>query len=313
MVLRYDVKESDSGRKIYSIMRRELSISAALTRRLKQVSGIFVNGQPVFTNFLVSAGETVTIDITAAEPTCDNVPEEDGFEHLRETILYEDDGLIAVNKPSGIITHPSHARNTGTLANFVAGYLLKMQGDGRCHAVNRLDRDTSGVVLFAKNSHMKARAAEALAAPDAEKEYLALVCGTLDAPSGTIDMPIKRLNEGDMLRVTAPDGQRAVTHYNTIGSFNLDGQQVSLLSIHLQTGRTHQIRVHCRAVGHPVLGDILYYTDESRAVSSALGIFSQALHARRLSFLEPVSGANLELLAPLPVVMACFTEQITKA
>lgn len=301
MVLKYDVQETDSGRKIYSIMRRELYISAALTRRLKQVNAIFLNGQPVFTNRVVSAGETVSIDITAAEPPCDNMPEEGNIE-----ILYEDAGLIAVNKPSGMITHPSHARNTGTLANIVAGYLLKTAGDGRCHAVNRLDRDTSGVVLFAKNSHMKARAAEALASPDAKKMYLALICGAMDKPSGIIDMPIKRLNEGDMIRVTAPDGQRAVTHYETINTDFASGHIVSLLRIHLETGRTHQIRVHCHAVGHPVLGDILYYTDASRAASESLGIVTQALHARSLTFTEPISGVRLKLTAPVPEVFGCI-------
>lgn len=304
MVLRYDVTESDCGRKIYSIMRWELRISAALTRRLKQVNGIFLNGQLVYTDHIVAAGETVKIDITAAEMVSDVVPEQGTLR-----ILYEDAGLIAVNKPSGMITHPSHAKYTGTLANIVAGYLLGAAGDGRCHAVNRLDRDTSGVVLFAKNSYMKARAAEALSSPDAKKEYLALICGVMDAESGVIDMPIKRLHEGDMRRVTAPDGQRAVTHYETVGTAFFGVHSVSLLRLHLETGRTHQIRVHCQAVGHPVLGDILYYTDESRSVSAALGVFSQALHARSLIFTEPISGVLLEIKAPVPGVFDRFSEQ----
>lgn len=301
MVLKYDVKESDSGRKIQSIMRRELDISAALTRRLKQVNGILLNGQPVYTDRIVASGETVEIDITAAEMASDVVPEQGALQ-----ILYEDAGLIAVSKPSGMITHPSRAKYTGTLANIVAGYLQETTGDGRSHAVNRLDRDTSGVVLFAKNSHMKARAAEALAAPDAEKEYLALIHGVMDAPSGTIDMPIKRQSEGDMLRIPAPDGQRAVTHYETINTAIAEGYSVSLLRLHLETGRTHQIRVHCHAVGHPILGDILYYTDASRTLSLALGIHAQALHARSLSFTEPVSGTPLNLTAPVPEVFDRF-------
>jgi 23S rRNA pseudouridine1911/1915/1917 synthase len=299
MILVYNVRDTDSGRKVYTIMRRELLISAALTRRLKQAGAIFLDGQPVFTDRLVSAGETVTIDIAAAEPDCDNLPERGSI-----SILYEDAGLLAVNKPSGMITHPSRAKNTGTLANFVAGYLLETTGCGCCHAVNRLDRDTSGVVLFAKNSHMKARASDALAATDAEKEYLALVHGTMDPPGGTIDKPIRRLREGDMLRVVSPDGQRAVTHYETVKTARIQGQTVSLLHLRLETGRTHQIRVHMHDTGHPVLGDILYNTSESRAASECLGIASQALHARRLSFTEPVSGARLELTAPLPAVFA---------
>ncbi len=299
MILTYKANESDSGRKVYSIMRRELHISAALTRRLKQAGAIFLNGLPAFTDRLVSPGDTLTIDIAAAEPPCDNIPEEGGLD-----ILYEDNGLLAVNKPPGMLTHPSRAKNTGTLANIVAGYLLKTAGDGCCHAVNRLDRDTSGVVLFAKNSHMKARASSALSLPDAEKEYLALVCGAMDAPSGVIDKPIRRLTEGDMLRVTAPDGQRAVTHYETIGTAVFREWTVSLLRLRLETGRTHQIRVHMHDAGHPILGDLLYATEESRASAEALIIASQTLHARRLSFTEPVSGRRLDLTAPVPELFA---------
>lgn len=303
MILKYAVKGEDAGRKVYSIMRHELSVSAALTRRLKQVSGIFVNGEMVYTDCLVSLGDTVEIDITAAEPPCDILPE------LGEIyILYEDSGLIAVNKPSGLITHPSRAKYTGTLANYIAGYLLETAGDGRCHAVGRLDRDTSGVVLFSKNSYMKARASEALTGQDAVKEYLALVCGATDASSGVIDMPIKRESEGNIRRITAPDGQRAVTHYRTVDTAVIEGHLVSLLQLRLETGRTHQIRVHMHAAGYPVLGDILYHTDESRAVSERLGIASQALHARRLQFTEPVSGKRLIIEAPAPEVFSIHKE-----
>ncbi len=302
MILRYDANESDSGRKVYSIMRRELFISAALTRRLKQADAISLNGQPVFTDRLVSPGDAVTVDIAAAEPACDNKPETGTLD-----ILYEDEGLIAVNKPSGILTHPSRARDTGTLANFVAGYLKVTTGNGCCHAVNRLDRDTTGVILFAKNSHLKARASKALAAADSDKEYIALVLGALDAPTGTIDRPIKRLEEGNMLRIASSDGQRAVTHYQTVKTIILKGYQVSLLRLRLETGRTHQIRVHMHDAGHPILGDVLYYTEESRSLSESLGITAQALHARRLSFTEPVSGIRLSLTARVPEVFtACF-------
>lgn len=295
MILKYAVKGTDSGRKVYSIMRLNLSVSASLTRRLKQVGGIMVNGEEAYTDRLVSSGDTVEIDITAAEPMCDILPEPGGVR-----ILYEDAGLIAVNKPTGIITHPSRAKYTGTLANFVAGYLQETTGDGRCHAVGRLDRDTSGVVLFARNSYFKALASKALSADDSVKEYTALVEGLVENPDGIIDLPIKRAAEGDMRRIIAPDGQRAVTRYQTEGAARIGGDAVSKLRLYLETGRTHQIRVHLHAMGYPVLGDILYHTDESRAVSERIGIVSQALHARRLTFTEPVSGKRLVIEAPDP-------------
>lgn len=298
MVLTYNVKETDSGRKVYSIMRWELNISAALTRRLKQADAIHVDGKSVYTNHIVTAGELVELDITAAEFDSDIVPECGTLE-----ILYEDAGLIAVNKPSGMITHPSRAKYTGTLANIVAGYLLETSGDACSHSVNRLDRDTSGVVLFAKNTHMKALAAAALSGPNTRKEYIALIEGCMEQPSGTIDIPIKRLNERDLLRVAAPDGQRAVTHYETTGTVKVgEVKTLSVLRLYLETGRTHQIRVHCLASGHPVLGDILYYTDTSRALSEKLGMSTQALHALRLTFTEPITGKKLILEAPVPEV-----------
>lgn len=297
MVLRYTVQAADNDRSVYSIMRRELKISAALTRRLKQADGIRVDGQPAFTNRRLASGENVEIDIASAEPPCDVVPEAGELD-----ILYEDAGLIAVNKPTGLITHPSHARYTGTLANFVAGYLLKTTGDARCHAVNRLDRDTSGVVLFAKNSHMKARAGEALAMESAEKLYIALVDGAPDKSAGTIDLPIRRLAENELRRVVSADGQRAVTHYATLQTTTVKGQVISLLQLRLETGRTHQIRVHCLAAGYPVLGDILYYSDASRSVSESLDIRTQALHAQTLTLTEPLSGKRLQITAPIPNV-----------
>ncbi len=293
MILSYTVPESGEGRKVYSILRREFDASAALVRRLKQCGGVYVDGVPVYTIRKLSPGETVTADISAAEPPCDIVPEEGAPD-----ILYEDDGLIAVNKPDGRIVHPSRARFTGTEANYVVGYLLGKGEPPVCHAVNRIDRDTSGVVLFSKNSYMKARAIRALA-ETGEKEYLALVCGTPPEKKGTFDMPIKRLIEGDMFRAVAPDGQRAVTHYELVGVGETGNGAVSLLRFRLETGRTHQIRVHCLAAGIPILGDILYYSERSRDLSSALGLTAQQLHAYRLSFTEPLSGARIDLTAPI--------------
>lgn len=294
MILSYYVKDSDEGRTVHSILRFSLHASASLVRRLKRTDGIRVDSQPVFTDYKVTAGQTVTADVSLAEPECDIVPQAGELD-----ILYEDEGLLAVNKPAGIIVHPSHSRYVGTLSNYVAGYLDAQCGDGRCHAVNRLDRDTSGIVLFAKNSHMKALASQAMQSGDAVKEYSALVFGTPEKMRGTIDRPIIRLREGDMMRGVSPDGQRAVTHY-TVQTADKGG--VSLLHLTLETGRTHQIRVHCHSMGWPVLGDTLYYTPQSRELSERLGIKTQALHARRLRLTLPASGVALDIAAPEPEI-----------
>lgn len=288
------VTEAYAGKSVYTILRREFKFSAALIRRLKHTNGFIVNGIPVFSNHLLSTGDVLTADIMSAEPSCDIVPENGKID-----VLFENDGLIAVNKPSGILIHPSRAKYTGTLANFVSGYLLNKENCGVCHAVNRLDRDTSGVVLFAKNSYMKDIAAKALADETSAKEYIAIAYGKFPNLHGTINLPIKRFEEGNMLRVTAPDGKPAITHYTVINESNICGEDVSVLKLVLETGRTHQIRVHCKAIGHPLLGDILYYTDSSKAASEKLMISAQALHAEKLIFIEPLSDKKLEITAPL--------------
>ncbi|MCL2226794.1 MAG: RluA family pseudouridine synthase [Oscillospiraceae bacterium] len=288
VTLTYTAAEKDKGRTVHSVMRNELSVSATMMRRLKLAGAISVSGVSVFTNYKLAPGEVVEVDIAIAERPCDNLPE-----HGELDILFENDGLLAVNKPSGILVHPSRSRYTGTLSNFVAGYL------GVCHAVNRLDRDTSGVVLFAKNSYVKALASGALSAKEAKKEYLALVSGKMSA-QGTIDVPIKRLEERNMLRVPSQDGQRAITHYETLHIFETVGRCASLVRLRLETGRTHQIRVHCLHVGHPILGDKLYCSEESQSVSHSLGITAQALHAQLLGFVEPLSGKCLEITAKAP-------------
>ena len=303
MILRYTVTDADVGKTAEDVIRKRLCVSASLVKRVKHEAGITVFGEVVFSNYVVKRGDELAVDTSVSEPSCGNLPEDGELD-----ILFENEGLLAVNKSSGILVHPSHSRNAGTLSNFVAGYLLRNSGVGCCHAVNRLDRDTSGVVLFAKNSHMKARGARALAAVDAKKEYLAIVAGVLGPEKGVLDRPIKRLRERDLLRVCADDGQRAVTHYETAAVLDVGSKTVSLLKLWLETGRTHQIRVHMLSAGHPILGDKLYYTEDSRAVSEALRIQTQALHAGKLSFFEPLSGEYMTVSAAPPDTFDIFAK-----
>lgn len=283
MILKFTAREG--GKTVYTAARRELNVSASLLRRLKAVEAIRVNGKRAFTNCILNAGDTLTLDLSAAEAPCGVVPELGELE-----ILWESFGLLAVNKPCGLIVHPTHSRYMGTLANFVAGYLP----DGVCHVVNRLDRDTSGAILFANSAHHKDIASRALS-ETGEKEYLALVFGRPDPACGSVNIPIKRISEGSMLRTAMPGGQTALTRYETLCTF----ENVSLLRIYIETGRTHQIRVHMLHIGCPLLGDSLYKTKASMEASEAFGITAQALHARRLSFTEPVCGQRVDILAPL--------------
>ena len=293
MILQHQVTEQEGGVALLHILRRSMGLSGAIVRGLKRSGGLEVDGVLRFTNYLVSPGEIVTAHVSRAEKQeSDNLPESGPVE-----ILFEDEGLIAVNKPAGLIVHPTHSRNHGTLSNFVAGYLLETTHSPICHIVNRLDRDTSGVVLFAKNAYMKTRASAALSL--GEKRYFAICLGTLCPPDGVIDLPIRRVRERDMLRIVAPDGRRAVTHYRTVHQGQMDGQTYSVLDITLETGRTHQIRVHCLANGAPLLGDQLYFSEESRAFSEKHGLTRQLLHSRRLTFIHPLSGETLVINAPI--------------
>jgi 23S rRNA pseudouridine1911/1915/1917 synthase len=213
-------------------------------------------------------------------------------------IPYENAGLIAVNKPCGMLVHPSRAKYTDTLANFVSGYLLKNDGSPACHAVNRLDRDTSGIVLFAKNAHYMSLSARALSSPCCVKELLGHSLRRAQYALRHGRPSDKAPSRGDMMRAVSPDGQRAVTHYETLRVFHSDIGPYSLLKLRLETGRTHQIRVHLSHLGHPLLGDGLYYTEESKALSDKLVKNPGAAFGPSL-FIDPVSGKKADIRCPI--------------
>lgn len=279
MKLELRITENDAGRVLKRVLRDRLCLSTALLRRAKNEGEILLNGLPVFVTAAVSEGDMVEVCFPEEAP---DFPAEEG----ELDVLWEDGYFLAVDKPAGIITHPTHSRCSGTLANFALFHSLAHGGAG-CHAVNRLDRDTSGIVLFAKSSYAKSLAAGL----KYEKIYLAVVYGSPEADSGAVTLPIKRANETDMRRVTAPDGAPSVTHYTTL---RRSGSR-SLLRLRLETGRTHQIRVHMAAIGHPLLGDRLYGSAASSSLSGQLGVPHQLLHAESLRFVHPVSGEEIYL------------------
>ena len=294
MKLSYCAKESDDGRKLFGVLRWELGLSASLVKRLKVPGGIRINGENAYTDYKIRPGDIAEADLALSEP-----PTEAPAERGRLEVLFENEAFLVANKPCGMITHPSRSKYTGTLQNYVLGYLMANREAPVCHAVNRLDRDTSGAVLFSKSSHFKTLAAEALRRGDAEKEYLALVYGVPHPQKGMIDVPIARREAGQMLRIVSPEGKRAVTEYEMAGSLTLYGERISLLRLRLHTGRTHQIRVHCAYLGVPLLGDRLYGSAGSETLSNNLGITAQTLHAERLCFTDPFSGKSIDVTAPL--------------
>lgn len=271
------VPQSGEGWTLAGFLRNALRLSTTQIRRLKAADALLVNGTPVFSNYRLRAGDMVFLSMTEPAPV---YPAETGL----LCVLYEDDQLLAVSKPQGMLVHPTHSRFTGTLANRAWRHIRDAGGDG-CHAVNRLDRDTGGVVLFAKNAWACSRMADGVT----EKVYLAVACGEPAGESGRIELPIKRERPEDMRRVCAPDGAPAVTEYTVLER----RAGLSLLRLRLLTGRTHQIRVHLAALGCPVLGDRLYGTAASMLRAAELDQTVQALWCVRMAFRQPLTGEGL--------------------
>ena len=275
--------------RLSSFLQGELKMSTGLMNRLKWGNAIQVNGRAQHTDYPVKPGDVITVALEEETP---EYPAEEG----PLTILFEDDWLLAVDKPAGLLIHPSRAKNTGTLANFVAGYYQKTEQKCAFHPLTRLDRDTFGIVLLAKNSHIHAL----LQQEKPRKTYHALVFGGPLEDAGTVNAPIARCPLPSLLRRIDPDGKPCVTEYRILERRGA----VSKLELHPVTGRTHQLRLHCAYLGCPILGDPQYGSEESMAYSAELGIKTQLLCAKRLEFNHPITGEPMTLdskmtIAPL--------------
>lgn len=204
-------------------------------------------------------------------------------------IIYEDEWLLVLNKPSGIAIHPSILHYDNSLSNGVRYYFDQIHLRKKVRPVNRLDRDTSGIVIFAKCEYIQEQFIKQMACGIFEKEYLCFVDGILPLKEGTIDLPIKR-EEGSIIeRCIDPLGQKAITHYQVLKEFS----SYSLVQCKLETGRTHQIRLHMKAINHPILGDTLYSTPSSL-------IYRQALHSSKINCIHPITKTKLTLFSSLP-------------
>ena len=271
---------SREGR-LSSFLLGELRMSSSLMNKLKWGDAIQVNGQPQRTNYPVKHGDVITVRMEEEEP---EYPAEDG----PLTILYEDDYLLAVDKPAGMLIHPSRAKFDGTLANFVFGYYRKTGQKSAFHPMTRLDRDTFGVVLLAKNAHVHTLLQQC----DVVKTYYALTAGWVEGNSGTIDAPIDRRPLPSLLRYVGPEGKPSVTKWAVLER----RENLCKLALTPVTGRTHQLRVHCAHLGHPIAGDPQYGTEET-----ILGYAHQQLCAKRLEFIHPMTGAAMILESEMDV------------
>ena len=276
--------KADREGKLLTFLRRELELSSSLVKRLKWQNAFLVNGEVVHTNYYVNQNDMITVLLDEAEP--EFPPEEGPLE-----ILYEDDALLAVDKPAGLLMHPSFYRDTGTLANRIAWYYVNSNQPCAVHPVSRLDRDTFGVVLLAKNAHIHAKMMELLQARQVQKTYEALVFGAPAGDDGFWEFPIAKKGGGSLLREVHPEGQAAQTRWEVLRRY----AQCSHLRLEPITGRTHQLRVHCAHIGCPILGDPQYGTDASLSLSAAFSLPHQQLCAVALSFPHPMTGETTTL------------------
>lgn len=265
-----------------SFLRGELKMSSSLMNKLKWGDSIRVNGIPQRTNYPVQPGDVITVALEEPKP---DYPAEKGD----VTVLYEDPWLLAVDKPAGMLIHPSRSRNTGTLANFVAGYYAETGQESAFHPLTRLDRDTFGVVLLGKNAHVHTL----LQQQPVRKIYQALTFGGPAEDAGIIDAPIARRPLPSLLRYVDSSGKPSQTAYRVLDR----GASVCRLALEPLTGRTHQLRLHCAFMGWPILGDPQYGSPESQAFSLKLGLSHQLLCARELTLPHPITGEMLTIVS----------------
>lgn len=276
--LNYIIEKDFDGKRVMEYLRGKLHFSSRLVKLLKKQSdGIMLNSSHARTIDVISCGDVLEI----------NIPNDEAPAQVSEVnapIVYADDDVIVFNKPAFMPVHPTRNHQGDTLANVYASYLAQKGLSAAFRPINRLDRDTTGLVVCGVNQYAASRLSGNI-----NKVYYAVACGKLEG-SGTIDAPIARLNERLITRVVSDNGDRAVTHWNAIEN-NSDTE--TLLRIILETGRTHQIRVHFSHIGYPLVGDTMYGTADER-------ISRQALHCAEVEFVHPVSGELISLKTDIP-------------
>ena len=286
MKLTCTIQSSEHGKAAYEILSERMKMSRLMMKRIRLYGNLYVNGQPARMKDPVASG-----DHTEA------VFEDEQTQMVRKDsmipIHYEDDWIIVCEKPAGLVTHPSWQHMDDSL--------IQRLSEHRLHPVMRLDRETSGLIVIAKNGH----AHHVISSQEMNKEYLGIIHGKFDKPDGTINAPIGRADHSIMIRIIREDGHPSVTHYHTEKYQQEKG--ISLVRFVLETGRCHQIRVHTRSLGHPLVGDGLYgpssddYLDISMNNNIAeTEIDRQALHACSLSFYHPITNEMMHFTSEMP-------------
>ncbi len=292
--IKYIVDEQYSGKTVKFILKNIIELSERFIKKLKNSGGILCNSAPAYVNAVVKKGDAIEILMDFTEESKEIIPE-----NIDINIIFEDEWMIVLDKPPYMVVHPTFNYASGTLANAVAYYLKRKGEFKKIRPVSRLDRDTSGIIVFAKSPFVQEALIRQMKDKTFSKEYMGIVYGNMGQGTGTIDLPIDRKPGSIITRHIAPSGMPSVTHYSVLEILN----NSSLLRFKLETGRTHQIRVHCQAIGHPIVGDSLYshiLPDTGFPCLPAGVADRQALHSCKVCFVHPFSKKSMELTAPLP-------------
>lgn len=281
MILRYN---NESEKTINSILKNNLDVSSRLLTKLINMKRVYLNDKIVDTRTVAKINDVISIDFNYEENNSNILPCKMDLD-----IVYEDEGFLIINKPAGISIHPSILHYSDSLSNGVRYYYDSINLKKKIRPVNRLDLNTSGLVVFAKNEYIQECLIKQMLNDTFKKEYLALVYGIPNKSAGTINAPISRKKGSIIERCISEDGQKSITHFEVIKTF----KDYSLVKCLLETGRTHQIRVHMSYIGHSLIGDSLY------GQKSDL-INRHALHCHKLSFIHPITKKQLEFVCNLP-------------
>ena len=291
--INYIIEKEDEGRKISGFLRGRGYSYQNLVELKKIPESVVLNGEQVFLNARLNAGDALKIRIIETESS-EHIPPAD----MPLDIVYEDGDIIVLNKPAGMPTHPSRNNYDNTLANGLAKYYRDQGEDFVFRCTNRLDRDTSGLILVSKHMVSASIMGDMVRERRFSREYLAICKGSVTPNAGTIDVPLGRKSGSIIERcVDFENGERAVTHYEVVK----EASGHSLVKLKLDTGRTHQIRIHMKYLGFPLIGDYLYNPDYEH-------MNRQALHSYRIEFDHPVTGEHMKFTCPLPEDMRWMEE-----
>ena len=284
MVLKYTIKETDTYQNVKEVLKAYFGISERLLLKLKNTQNILLNGTSTYVSKEVVSGDIIEVLIDFVEDNSNIVPIK-----MNLNIIYEDDSYLVLNKEPNMAIHPSMLHYDTSLSNGVKYYFDSINLKKKIRPVNRLDKDTSGLVIFAKNEYIQECLVSQMKTKNMKKTYLAVCEGLFTEKSGTINAPIARKPGSIIERYVDSSGDIAITHYEVLDEID----NVSIVKCVLETGRTHQIRVHLSHLGHPILGDTLYGNKNTN-------VPRQLLHAYKLDFIHPISKENVSYTAPIP-------------